>query len=171
MNRLLRCIGAPQSPSALLGPDLRPSISFCITISTPLDRLTRHQALLLSWWRTSFPTEFIILPFKLHFDSPQANLNSNPLRYHKSSKTTLEFNFTHSPGANHSEIQGVPPASLRHVWIVCSSVCWPWWDGRFVGWHWEYIRLRYYSDRLVGLLFWFYLLSFLNHSPFSLDLP
>jgi hypothetical protein len=46
MDGLLRCIGAPQSPSALLGLDLRPSISFCITISTPLDHLTRHQALL-----------------------------------------------------------------------------------------------------------------------------
>jgi len=40
MDGLLRCIGAPQSPSALLGLDLRPSISFCITISTPLDHLT-----------------------------------------------------------------------------------------------------------------------------------
>jgi len=37
MDGLFRCIGAPQSPSALLGLDLRPSISFCITISTPLD--------------------------------------------------------------------------------------------------------------------------------------
>jgi hypothetical protein len=27
-----------------------------------------HQALLLSVWRTSFSPEFIILPFKLHFD-------------------------------------------------------------------------------------------------------
>jgi len=35
---------------------------------------TPHQALLLSWWRTSFPHKFIILPFKLHFDSPRANL-------------------------------------------------------------------------------------------------
>jgi len=40
MDGLLRCIGAPQSPSALLGLDLRLSISFCITISTPLDHLT-----------------------------------------------------------------------------------------------------------------------------------
>jgi hypothetical protein len=40
MDGLLRCIGAPQSPSALLGLDLRPSISFGITISTPLDHLT-----------------------------------------------------------------------------------------------------------------------------------
>ena len=104
MDGLLCCIGAPQSPSAILGLDLPPSISFCITISTPLDHLTRHQALLLSWWRTSFSPEFIILPFNLHFDSPQANLNSNPFGYHKLSQTTLEFNFTHSPDLNHSEI-------------------------------------------------------------------
>jgi len=107
-------IGASQSPSALLGLDLRPSYSFCITISTPLDHPTQHQTLLISWWRTFFPPEFIILPFKLHFDSPQANLNSNPFRYHKSSQTTLEFNFTQSPDPNHSEIQGAPPAFLRH---------------------------------------------------------
>ena len=36
---------------------------------------TPHQAVLLSWWRTSFPCEFIKLPFKLHFDSPRANLS------------------------------------------------------------------------------------------------
>jgi len=71
MDGQLRWIGSPQSQSALLGLDLRPSISFCITISTPLDHLTRCQALLHSWWRTSFSPEFIILPFKLHFDSPQ----------------------------------------------------------------------------------------------------
>jgi hypothetical protein len=104
MDGLLRCIGALQSLSALFGLDLRPSISFCITIGTPLDHLTRHQALLLSWWQTSFSPELIILHFKLHFDLLQANLNSNPFRYHKLSQTTLEFNFTHSPGPNHSEI-------------------------------------------------------------------
>ena len=36
-----------------------------------------------------------------------------PFRYHKSSHKTLEFNFAHLPGPNHSEIQGAPPASLR----------------------------------------------------------
>jgi hypothetical protein len=36
---------------------------------------TRHQALLLSWWRTSFASEFLILPFKLHFDSLRASLS------------------------------------------------------------------------------------------------
>jgi hypothetical protein len=33
-------IGPPQSLSALLGLHLRPSISFCVTISTPLDHFT-----------------------------------------------------------------------------------------------------------------------------------
>jgi hypothetical protein len=45
------------------------------------------------------------LPLKLHFDSREANLNSKPVRYHKLSRMMLEFNFTHSPGPNHSEIQ------------------------------------------------------------------
>jgi hypothetical protein len=83
------CIGAPKSPSALLGLDLRPSISFCIIIGTPLHHLTRDQALLDSWWSNSFRTEFIRLPFKLKVDSPQADLNSNRFRYHKSSQTKL----------------------------------------------------------------------------------
>jgi len=34
-----------------------------------------------------------------------------PFKYHQSIQTTLEFNFTHSPGPNHSGIQGAPPAS------------------------------------------------------------
>ena len=34
-----------------------------------------------------------------------------PFRYHKSSQTTLEFNFTHSPDPNHSEIEAAPAAS------------------------------------------------------------
>jgi hypothetical protein len=71
MDGQLRCRCPPQSPLALLGLDLRPSISFCNTISTPLGHLTRHQAFHLSWWPTSFSPELIILPFKLHFDSPQ----------------------------------------------------------------------------------------------------
>jgi hypothetical protein len=41
---------------------------------SPCPPCTPHHAL-LSWWRTSFPHEFIILPFKLHFDSPRANLS------------------------------------------------------------------------------------------------
>ena len=90
-------------------------------------------------------------------------------KYHKSSQTTLEFNFAHSPGPNYSEIQGAPPASLRHWWIMCSCVCWPWWDGRFSGWHWDYVRLISF-DRLAGVLFLVYQLSFLNHSSFSLVL-
>jgi len=60
---------------------------------------------------------------------------SQPFRYHKSSQTTFEFTFTHSPGSNHSEMQAAPPGFLRHWWIVCSCVCRPWWDGRFSGWH------------------------------------
>ena len=42
---------------------------------SPCPPCTLHQALLLSWWHTSFPRKFIMLPFKLYFDSPWANLS------------------------------------------------------------------------------------------------
>jgi hypothetical protein len=41
---------------------------------SPCAPCTPYQALFLSSWRTSVLHEFIILPFKLHFDSLQANL-------------------------------------------------------------------------------------------------
>jgi len=40
---------------------------------------TPHQALLLCFWCTSLPPEFIILPFNLYCNSPRANLDSNLL--------------------------------------------------------------------------------------------
>jgi len=92
-----------------------------------------------------------------------------PFRYHKSRQTTLEFNFGHSPGPNHSEICRAPPGSLCCWWIVCSCVCRPWWVGRSCGWHWDYVRLITF-DRLAGLLILVYLLSLFNHSSFSLVL-
>jgi len=79
-----------------------------------------------------FP-EFIILSFKLHFDWPPANLNSNPFGYHKLSQTTLEFTYTHSPVPDHLIIYGAPLASLRRWWNACSCLCRPWWNGRFDG--------------------------------------
>ena len=36
---------------------------------------TPCQAVIRSWWCTTFPRKFIIFPFKLHFDSLQANLS------------------------------------------------------------------------------------------------
>ena len=62
-RRSLAWICAPQFHSALLHHHHH----------SPCPPWTPHQAL-LSWWRTSFPCEFIILPFKLHFDCPRANL-------------------------------------------------------------------------------------------------
>jgi hypothetical protein len=99
-RRSLACICAPPFHSALLHHHKH----------SP--RLP-HQALLLCWWLISFSPEFIKLPFNLHFDSPQANLNSKPFRYHKLSQTTLEFNCTYLPGHNDSEIPGAPAASFR----------------------------------------------------------
>jgi len=129
---------------------------------------SRHQALLHSWWHTSFSPEFVIFAFQTPFWFTSCWPQFQSFRYHKSSQTTLEFNFTHSPGRNHLEIQEAPPASLRHWWILYSCVCRPWWDGRFSGWDWDYVRLH--SHRLIGLMFRFYLHSFLNHSSFSLVL-
>jgi len=102
-RRSLAWIFAPQFHSALLHHHQH----------SPCPPRTPHQALLLSGGAPRFPPNSSYLPFKPHYDSPLANLNSNPFRYHKSSQMTLEFNFTHSPGRNHSEIQGAPPASLR----------------------------------------------------------
>jgi len=87
-------------------------------------------------------------------------------RYHKSNPTTLEFIFGYSPGSNVSEIQGVPPASLRNWWIVCFCIRRLWCEGRLNGWHWDYVRLLRF-DCLAGLLFLVYLLSFLNQKSFS----
>jgi len=91
------------------------------------------------------------------------------IRYHQSSQTTLEFNFTHLPAPNHSDIQRDPPVSSRRWWILYSCVCQPWSDGGFSGWHWDNVRLISF-DWLVGLLFQGYLISFVNHLSFSLVL-
>jgi len=42
---------------------------------SPCPPWSPHQALLFSWWRTAFSSEFIILPFKPCFDSLQANVS------------------------------------------------------------------------------------------------
>jgi len=41
---------------------------------SPCPPCTPHQILLPSWWHTSFPHKFILLPFKFHFNSPWVNL-------------------------------------------------------------------------------------------------
>ena len=64
-RRSLACICAPQFHSALLHHHHHSHCPPCAP----------HQALLLSWWHTSFPCEFIILPFNHQFDSPRANFS------------------------------------------------------------------------------------------------
>jgi len=44
---------------------------------SPGPSCTPRQALLLSLWHTSVPLEFVILPFKLLYNSPRANVDSN----------------------------------------------------------------------------------------------
>ena len=73
-------------------------------------------------------------------------------RYHKLSQTSLEYNFAHLQGPNHTKIQWAPLASLHRWWIVWSCVCRPWWDGRCSGWHWHCVGLMPF-DCLVGLLY------------------
>jgi len=92
-----------------------------------------------------------------------------PFRYPKPSQMILEFYFAQSPGPNCSEIQSAPGVSLRCWWIVSSCFCRPWSDGRWSGWHWDYVRLISFDCSAV-ILFLVYLLSFLNHSSFSLVL-
>jgi len=98
-----------------------------INISTPL----AHPALHIR--HSSFPGGAPLFPPNSsyclsNFILIQCELTSQfqPLRYHKSSQTTFEFNFTHLPGSNHAEIQQPPTASLRRWWIECSCVCRPW---------------------------------------------
>ena len=65
---------------------------------------------------------------------------------------TLQFNFSHLPGTNNQQIQGAPPASLPHWWIVCFCFRWPWWDASGSGWHWHQVWMILF-DCLLGLLF------------------
>jgi len=71
--------------------------------------------------------------------------------YHKSSQTTLEFDFTHSPDRNHFEIEEAPSPMLRYWRIVSSCIPRPWRDARLSVWHWYYVWLISF-DCSVGLL-------------------
>jgi hypothetical protein len=95
---------------------------------------TPHQAVLLSWWRTLFCPKFIILISNSILIHCELTSQFQWIRYHKSSQMTLEFNFAHAPGPNHSEMKAAPPASFHRWWIVCSCICRSSWDGRFRGW-------------------------------------
>ena len=164
IDQLLCWTGAPWP--GLAPPNFIPHSS--ITIITPL----AHPAIHLR--HSSFPGGAPLFPVNSSYCLSNSILIHHELtfqfqllRYHKLSQTTLEFNFTHLPGPNHLEIQGAHPAPLPHSWIVCSCICLPWWDGRFNGWHCDYVWLISF-DPLATLLFLIYLLSFLNHSSFSL---
>ena len=109
IDGLLRWIGAHWPGFA--PPNFIPHSS--ITIITPL----AHPALHI---RHSFPGGAPLFPANSSYCLSNSILilreltsQFQPCRYHKSSQTTLEFNFAHSPDPNHSEIQGAPPASLR----------------------------------------------------------
>jgi len=164
IDGLLRWIGAPWLAFAPPNFILHSSI----TIITPI----AHPALHIR--HSSFPGGTPLFPVNSSYCHSITSLIHRELtsqfqlfRFHQSSQTTFEFNFSHSPGQNHSEIQGVPPACLHRWWIVCFCNCRPWWDGRFSGWCWDYVRLISFN-RVAGLLILVYPLSFLNHSSFSL---
>ena len=108
MDGLLRWIGAPRPGFVPFNFVLHSSI----TIITPL----AHPALPIR--HSSFPGGASLFSTNSSYCLTNSILNHHELtsqyqlfRYHKSSQTTLEFNVTHSPGLNHSEIQGAPPAS------------------------------------------------------------
>jgi len=116
--------------------------NYSIDISTPL----AHPALHMGHF--SFPIGAPLFPSNSSYCLSNSILihceltsQFQPFIYDKSSEATLEFNFTDSPGSNHSGIQGVPPASLHCWWSACSCICPPWRDGRFSGWHWDYLQL------------------------------
>ena len=157
--RSLASICAPQFHSALLDHHQH----------SPCTPRTPHQSLLLSWRRTPFPPEVIMLPFKLHFDSPQANHNSNIL------------DITNRARRHWNSISPTRPARIirkykERLQLLCAV------DELYVpafvgpdemGDSVDGIETMfdgYHSDRLVGLLFLFYLLSSITHTPFSLNL-
>jgi len=85
-----------------------------ITIITPF----AHPALLIRY--TTFPGGAPRFPPNSSYPLSNSILihreltsQFQPIKYHKSSQTTLQFNFAHSTGPNHSEIQGAPLATVR----------------------------------------------------------
>jgi len=89
--------------------------SSSIIIGTPL----AHPALHIR--HSSFPGGAPLFPPKLSYCLSSSILihcvltsQLQHFRYHKSTQTTLEFNFTNLSGSNHSEILGVPSSSLLH---------------------------------------------------------
>jgi len=137
MDDHLHWIGAPQSLTVLLGLDfvlLSFIPLFSVTIITPLG----HPAFYIG--HSSCPDGAPLLPENSAFCLGNSflthcNLTSyiQHFTYPKLSHLTLEFNIAHGPGLNHLQIQGTPPTSLHHWWIVSSCICRPWWDGRLSG--------------------------------------
>ena len=130
---------------------------------------TPHQAFLLSWRRTSFPPKFLILPFKLHFDPPRANLNSNLLDI--TNRAKWHWNSI-SPTR---QAQIIPKYKERlHLLCTVDELCVP----ALVGPDHrgdvlddiETMFDWYHSDYLLGLLFRIHLYSFSTHLPFPLVL-
>ena len=102
IDGLLRWIGTPWA--GFVPHNFIPYSS--ITIISPL----AHPALHIR--HSSFPGCAPLFPTNSSYCLSNSILihheltsQFQPFRYHKSSQTTLEFNFTHSPGLNHSEIQ------------------------------------------------------------------
>jgi len=128
-----------------------------------------HQALLLSLWRTSFPPGFIILPFKLHFNSLWAYLNSKLLDITNWAKRLWN---SISPTRQTRIIRKYK--EQFQLLFGNDQLCVP----TFVGpdevgdlvddietmFNW------YHSNWVAGLLFRFYQVSFLTQLPFTLVL-
>jgi hypothetical protein len=160
-------VGAPWPGLSTLNFILRSSV----TISTPLAHLElhiRHSS--FPGGAPRFPTNSSYLPFKPHFDSQLANLNSNLL------------NITHRAKQQRNTISPTRQARIIRKYkerlqllFAVDELCVPASVGpEEMGDMVDNIETMcngYHSDRLVRLLFRFYLLSSLNHLSFSLVLP
>jgi len=157
--RSLAWICAPQFHSALLHHHQH----------SPCPLRTPHHALVLSWRFTSFPPEFIILPFKLNFDSPQANFNCNVLDIRSGAKR----HWNSIMPIRHAQIIRKYKEILQLLCAV-EELCVP----AFVGPaemgdsvnEIETMFDWYHSNHFVGLVFQFHQVSCFTHLPFSLVL-
>ena len=163
MDGLLCCIGAAQSLLVLLGLDLHPSISFCITISTPLTHLThdiRHF---------SYPGGAPLFP-------PNSSycLSISILIHRKLTSIPTLLDITNRAKPHWNSISPTRQAQIiqnykEHLQLLCaidelcvSALVGPDEMGDLVD-EIETMFDWYHSNCLARLLFWFYLLSFLYH--------
>jgi len=174
LDWLLYYIGAPQSPLALLGLDLHPSISFCTPLlPSPLPLPTSHT--------TSGAPPFLVA--LLFFPSNSSYCLSISIVIHCNSTSIPNLlDITNRAKRHWNSISPTCQAGIirkykERLQLLCAVIelCVSAFVGPVEMGDWvddiESMFYWYHSDRLVGLLFRFYLLSFLNYMQFSLISP